>query len=201
MTVLCHFALLTFFVCWEHTKSQYHHHTPDPFHKILTKFRSVTADNCPAKADHELFMPSEIVSHLPNVKDLYVNPLFPNRTSLTQVQNLALNRAFFYSYLFRKVDDFQEPGLLYFYTSHLADVASSSAINSSAIYFDSNSSYPNWYRNFFNRTFPFFAPRAIQGDDFNDPINPRRYSTLLMTEIRDLGELCRLMRKTCKSGR
>ncbi|GAV01173.1 hypothetical protein RvY_11924 [Ramazzottius varieornatus] len=76
---------------------------------------------------------------------------------------------------------------MYYYLSLLADVAAVSSINASAIYFDQNVSYPNWYRNFYNRTFPLFAPKAARGDDFNDPINPKRYSTLLMTDVRDLG--------------
>ncbi|OWA51659.1 hypothetical protein BV898_16134 [Hypsibius exemplaris] len=166
---------------------QFQHQHPDRFHEVLTHFRSVTGANCATRPRHDLFMSMDVVSHVPNIKDLYINPLFLNRSSLAHVQNMALNRAFFYSFLFRDAEDADEPGLMYFYLSQLADVASSPAINASAVYFDTNSSYPNWYRNYFNRTFPLFAPRAVQADDFNDPINARRYSTLIMTDVRDLG--------------
>ncbi|XP_055356219.1 uncharacterized protein LOC129601439 isoform X2 [Paramacrobiotus metropolitanus] len=179
-------ALLYFFLAisvW----AQFEHQHSDRFHEILTRFRSITGLNCASRPRHELFMPREVISHLPNIKDLYINPLFPNRTNLVHVHNMALNRAFFYSFLFRYADDPDEPGLMYFYVSHLADVAANRAINASAVYFDVNCSYPNWYRDYFNKTFPLFAPRAVRGDNFNDPINPHRYSTLLMTNVEDLG--------------
>ncbi|GAV09998.1 hypothetical protein RvY_19506, partial [Ramazzottius varieornatus] len=166
---------------------QFKHQPPDRFDEILTRFRSISGANCEGRPRHELFIPLDAVSHLPDIKDLYLNPLYRNRTNLAQIHNIALNRAFFYSFLFRNAEDAEEAGLMYYYLSHLADVAAVSSINASAIYFDQNVSYPNWYRNFYNRTFPLFAPRAVRGDDFNDPINPKRYSTLLMTDVRDLG--------------
>lgn len=196
LTPLSASLMITFFTF---AYCQFEHQHSDRFDEILNRFRSITGANCAARHRHELFMPMEAVSHIPNIKELYINPLFPNRTDLVHVHNLALNRAYFYSYLFREAEDPEEPGMMYYYLSHLADVASSKAINASAIYFDTNSSYPNWYRDYFNRTFPLFAPRAVRGDNFNDPVNPHRYSTLVMTDIRDLGECTKNFRRTRKT--
>ena len=47
----------------------------------------------------ELFLPNETVSHLPDIKEVNINPVFPNRTALLHIHNMAHSRAFFYSYV------------------------------------------------------------------------------------------------------
>ena len=47
----------------------------------------------------ELKMGADTVSHLPDIKEININPVFPNRTALLHLHNMALNRAFFFSYI------------------------------------------------------------------------------------------------------
>ena len=75
--------------------------------------------------------------------------LFVPRTGLLHVHNMALNRAFFYSFIYQQMNqtwDFDtQPGLMYIYMGHAADVSANPGfINGSAIFFDNNCSYPNW---------------------------------------------------------
>ena len=46
-----------------------------------------------------LKMSEDTVSHLPDIKEININPVFPNRTALLHLHNMALNRAFFFSYI------------------------------------------------------------------------------------------------------
>ena len=46
-----------------------------------------------------LFLPKDTVSHLPDIQDVNINPVFPNRTGLLHIHNMAHARAFFYSYI------------------------------------------------------------------------------------------------------
>ena len=39
-------------------------------------------------------------------------------------------------------------------------------LNGSGIFFDDNTYYPHWYKNFFNKTIPLFGPYAWRADDF-----------------------------------
>ena len=39
-------------------------------------------------------------------------------------------------------------------------------LNGSGIFFDQDKYYPHWYKNFFNKTIPFFGPYAWRADDF-----------------------------------
>ena len=81
------------------------------------------------------------------------------------------------------------PGLLYHYFSAAADVtANEYFINGSAIFYDNNATYANWYRNLaFNETLPLFGPRAFRFDDYNDPTNWLREPTNRTVDILDYG--------------
>ena len=46
-----------------------------------------------------LQMPEDVVSHKPDIKEININPVFPNRTALLHLHNMALSRAFFFSYI------------------------------------------------------------------------------------------------------
>ena len=74
---------------------------------------------------------------------------FLNRTHMLHTHNMALNRAFFYSLIYQRLNhswDFStQPGLMYIYMSATADVtASPGFVNGSGLFFDTNCSYPNW---------------------------------------------------------
>ena len=71
----------------------------DAFDEMMTKFTSVSADTCSIMHVGDLKMPEDTVSHVPDIKEININPVFPNRTSLLHLHNMALNRAFFFSYI------------------------------------------------------------------------------------------------------
>jgi hypothetical protein len=51
----------------------------DAFDEILQKFYEVNEDNCAIKHVGDLKMPEDTVSHLPDIKEININPVFPNR--------------------------------------------------------------------------------------------------------------------------
>ena len=73
--------------------------TRDPFDEIQAKMNLVNEDNCAIKHVGDLKMPADSVSHLPDIKEVNINPVFPNRTALLHLHNMALSRAFFFSYI------------------------------------------------------------------------------------------------------
>uniref|UniRef100_A0A0A9W679 Putative G-protein coupled receptor 158 n=1 Tax=Lygus hesperus TaxID=30085 RepID=A0A0A9W679_LYGHE len=172
---------------------QYEWQPKDAFDEIRKKYDKVNKDNCEVQNLYDLFLPEDSISHLPDLKEININPIFPNRTALLHLQNMALSRAFFYSYILQArfirpaINDTYDPGMMYYILSTVADVASNPHINASAIYFAPNSSYSPSYRGFFNKTMPRFAPRTFRADDFNDPIHLERISTMNTFTVKDLG--------------
>lgn len=71
----------------------------DEFDMIRLKMDKVTSDNCEIRSLDDLYLPDDVVSHKPDVKDINVNPVFPNRTALLHLHNLALSRSFFWSFI------------------------------------------------------------------------------------------------------
>lgn len=179
------------FVCW--TNAQYEWQPKDAVDEIRHKLDKINADNCGFQPLSEIYLPEDTVSHLPDIKDVVINPVFPNRTALLHLSNMALNRGFFFSYISQArfirpaINDTYDPGMMYYFLSTVADVSANSHINASAIYFAPNMSYSPSYRGFFNKTFPYFAPRTFRADDFNDPIHLEKMSTLNTFTVRDLG--------------
>uniref|UniRef100_A0A182M7C6 GPR158/179 extracellular domain-containing protein n=1 Tax=Anopheles culicifacies TaxID=139723 RepID=A0A182M7C6_9DIPT len=173
--------------------AQYEWQPKDAFDEIKVRFDKVNGDNCPILPPRDLTLPEDSVSHIPDIKDVNINPVFPNRTALLHLHNMALSRAFFWSYILQSrfirpaINDTYDPGMMYYFLSTVADVSSNKHINASAIYFAPNSSFSSSYRGFFNKTFPRFAPRTYREDDFNDPIHLEKISTLNTFYVRDLG--------------
>lgn len=167
----------------------------DTFDEIKIKYDKVNYDNCPIQHLNDLYLPEDSVSHLPDIKEININPVFPNRTNLLHLHNMALSRAFFWSYILQSrfirpaINDTYDPGMMYYFLSTVADVSANPTINASAIYFSPNSSYSSSYRGFFNKTFPRFAPRTFRLDDFNDPIHLQKISTLNTFSVQDLGAI------------
>lgn len=190
------FFLLLIFLSFAY--AQFGWQTRDAFDEIKWKYDSATPDNCPILATDRLFLSKDsenddTVTHKPDIKDININPVFPNRTALLHLHNVAMSRAFFWSYILQSrfirpaINDTYDPGMMYYFLSTVADVSSNLRINSSAIYFSPNSSFSPSYRGFFNKTFPLFAPRTFRADDFNDPIHLERISTLNTFLVKDLG--------------
>lgn len=172
---------------------QYEWQARDAFDEVRTKMNKVNADNCPITLLDDLYLPEDSVSHHPDVKDININPVFPNRTAMLHLHNMAMNRAFFWSYVLQSRfirpanNDTYDPGMMYYFLSSVADIAANPYINASSIYFSPNMSYTPSYRSFFNKTMPRFAPRAIRADDFNDPVHLQKISTLNTFIVEDLG--------------
>ncbi|KAK2715050.1 hypothetical protein QYM36_009890, partial [Artemia franciscana] len=175
--------------------SQFDWHTRDAVDEVQAQVEQINEENCHIKHIEDLHLPYDTVSHKPDIKDININPVFPNRTALLHLHNMALNRAFFWSYALQSrfirpsLNVTYDPGMMYYFLSSVADVASNPKLNASAVYFSPNMSYTSSYRSFFNKTLPLFAPRAFRADDYNDPIHLERYSTLNTLDVRDLGAI------------
>jgi len=165
----------------------------DMFDILDEQYSSVNAQNCHSKPATELRMPVDAVAQVPRYNRLLSYIVYPNRTKMLHVHNMALNRAFFYSYIYQKLNTTEtftlQPGLLYYYFSAAADVSANGFnINGSGIFFDNNASYATWYRTLaFNRTLPLFGPRAYRFDDYNEPTNWIREPTNHTINVEDYG--------------
>ncbi|KAH0946160.1 hypothetical protein HN011_002366 [Eciton burchellii] len=200
MTIIHHAMISNIIVYWFYllllsiaVVGQYEWQTRDAFDEIRMRMDKVNEDNCPIQHLGDLYLPEDTVSHLPDIKDININPVFPNRTALLHLHNMALSRSFFWSYILQSrfirpaINDTYDPGMMYYFLSTVADVSANPYINASAIYFSPNMSYSPSYRGFFNKTFPRFAPRTFRADDFNDPIHLERISTRNTFTVQDLG--------------
>ncbi|XP_076373714.1 uncharacterized protein LOC143258513 [Tachypleus tridentatus] len=189
---MTHFWVSVIFVCIilpMMIVSQFNWQTRDSFDTIHNKLDKVTSENCKVVDVNDLFLPSDTVTHVPDIKTLGIDPIFPNRSNLLHIHNMAVTRAFYYSYILQKAPDNEEPGFMYYFLSTIADVAANRFINSSAIYFAPNMSFTPSYKGFFNKTMPLFAPRAFRADDFNDPYHLEGTSTLNTIDAIDLGAI------------
>ncbi|XP_071112765.1 uncharacterized protein [Haliotis cracherodii] len=166
---------------------------PDKFDYINDMFSAVTGENCRSKPAEQLNLPRETIAQIPKYNNLLSTVIYSNRSAMLHMHNMALNRAFFYSFIYQKLnntwDFLNQPGLQYYYMSAAADVSASPGfLNGSALYFDFNCSYPNWFRTYpFNNTIPFFGPRAWRADDYNEPTNFLREPTNNTMDIHDYG--------------
>lgn len=185
--------LLVVFIVVMGVFAQYEWHPRDAFDEVRLKMDKVNADNCPIQHLGDLYLPEDSVSHRPDVKEVNINPVFPNRTALLHLHNIALSRSFFYSYILQArfirpaINDTYDPGMMYYFLSTVADVSANPYINASAIYFAPNSAFTPSYRGFFNKTLPLFAPRTFRADDFNDPVHLEKISTINTFTVLDLG--------------
>lgn len=147
---------------------QYEWQIRDTFDEIRLRMDKVTPDNCPIQHMGDLHLPDDSLSHKPDIKEVNVNPVFPNRTALLHLHNMALTRSFFFSYILQArfirpaINDTYDPGMMYYFLSTVADVSANPYINASAIYFSRNMAYSPSYRGFFNKTMPKFAPRTFR---------------------------------------
>ncbi|XP_062592341.1 uncharacterized protein LOC134253767 [Saccostrea cucullata] len=165
----------------------------DKFDELDLQFRSTTGENCRSKSINELIMPENVITQIPKYNELRTKVFYKNRTNLIHLHNMALNRAYFYSYIFQRMNTsgtFRTlPDLHYTHLSVAADLnANPTVINGSALYFDNNCYYPNWLTNYdINHTIPLFAPRAWRWDDTFDMDNHLREPTLNTLFLLDAG--------------
>lgn len=70
----------------------------DSFDEVRKKLDEVNEENCKIVDVNKLFLPSATVTHIPDLIWLGQEPLFPNRTNLLHIHNIAMSRAFYYRY-------------------------------------------------------------------------------------------------------
>jgi hypothetical protein len=59
--------------------SQFGWQQRDSFDEVKTKYDMVTDKNCLLKAREMLYLGAETVTHKPDIKDININPILPNR--------------------------------------------------------------------------------------------------------------------------
>ena len=74
----------------------------DSIDEIRKRLDRVNSENCRIIDRNGLLLPSSTVTHVPDLKWLGIDPVFPNRTNLLHVHNMALSRAFFYRFVHLK---------------------------------------------------------------------------------------------------
>ena len=111
---------------------------------------------------------TRLVFQIPKFNQLKSQTWYKNRTSLIHLHNMALNRAFYFSYILQKMNDSVvfhiQPKWMCHYFSVAANInANPYGINGSALYFDTNCTYPNWYQTVnFNNTLPLYDPKVSE---------------------------------------
>lgn len=152
--------------------------------------------DCKAKTQQSMTLPKDSVSQIPRANQLLNKIWYANRTALVHMHNMALNRAYFFSYIFQKLNksqsDFQyQPGWFYTYVSTTADVNANKGIfNGSAVMFDNHTHYPNWMTNLdFNKTLPLFGVNSFRFDDTFDMGVILREPTGRTTLVQDIGAI------------
>jgi hypothetical protein len=81
------------------TRDVYDWMSYDAFDDIDDRMHAITAQNCKTKPASELRLPYQSVGQLPKLKLLLKNMIvYPNRTKLLHLHNVALIRAFFFRY-------------------------------------------------------------------------------------------------------
>ncbi|KAK3085703.1 hypothetical protein FSP39_007558 [Pinctada imbricata] len=184
--------LSAFIVC---DKSVYDWIPGDAYGRIDGMMTSIQkSSDCKAKPKASMTLPADAVSQIPKFNELKTKIFYKNRTSLVHLHNMALNRAFFYSYIFQKLNksqsDFEyQPTWFYMYISATADTnANKDVFNGSSYMFDNHQYYPNWLVNLdFNRTVPLFGVKSYRFDDTFDMGVILREPTGRTNVVTDLG--------------
>ncbi|XP_050398522.1 uncharacterized protein LOC126816272 [Patella vulgata] len=169
--------------------------TYDHFDEMEEVYNSMDGDSCRGKSKQDMEMRGDLVTMIPRYNTLRSMTWYKNRTMMIHLHNMALNRAFFFSYIYQKLNEtnikvFQtQPNWMYMYFSVGADVnANPYGINASAIIFDFNCTYTNWFVSVpFNTTLQYFGPKAWRWEDYNDQDNFLREPTRKVAAIKDIG--------------
>jgi hypothetical protein len=163
------------------------------YNRIKGIFKSVKGYNCKSKSKAEMVMRDDVVTQLPRANELRTKVFYKNRTKLVHLHNMALNRAYFMSYILQKMNSSEsyphQPNIHYLYMSVAADVnAHPWSINGSSIIFDKDSYYPNWLTNLdFNKTIPLFGVKGWRVDNTFDQENFLREPNRRVTLVDDIG--------------
>ncbi|CUT98516.1 fras1 related extracellular matrix protein [Echinococcus multilocularis] len=117
----------------------------------MEKMSRANPNNCKYLSEADLTLPTTTISQMPKYNQIPLQVWYANRSKLLHLHNLALNRAFFFSYILQRLNDTRTgpallPSHIYYYFSGAADISSApNAVNTSGIYMDTNCSYASWY--------------------------------------------------------
>lgn len=134
--------------------SPYSWYPRDNFDYIMEKMSRANPNNCKYLSEADLTLPPTTISQMPKYNQIPLQVWYANRSKLLHLHNLALNRAFFFSYILQRLNDTRTgpallPSHIYYYFSGAADISSGpNAVNTSGIYMDTNCSYASWYAEF-----------------------------------------------------
>lgn len=148
----------------------------DAFDEVRTRVESLNIDSC-VESEANLFLSDDTLTHRPDMSSAMLNPVPQNRTAMLQLYNVAISRAFFWSFILQSrilqpaVEETYDPGMMYYLLSSVADIASNPSINASSTYFSPDKFYTSSYKGFFNQTLPRFAPRAYKSDYLNGTVD------------------------------
>lgn len=166
----------------------------DKFDEIVGKYiNAVKGHNCKPKSKADMTMRDDIVTQLPKANELRSKVFYKNRTALVHMHNMALNRAYFMSYILQKMNMTEEfaiqPNIHYLYMSVTADINSHPySINGSSIIFDNDVYYPNWLSTLdFNKTIPLFGVKGWRVDNTFAQGNFIREPTRRVVQVDDIG--------------
>ncbi|XP_076111452.1 uncharacterized protein LOC143079760 [Mytilus galloprovincialis] len=166
----------------------------DRFDEIVGKYiNAIKGHNCAPRSKADMMMRDDIVTQIPKANELLSKVFYSNRSVLVHMHNMALNRAFFMSYILQRMNSTEDysiqPNLHYLYMSVTADInANPYAINGSSIIFDKDVYYPNWLTNLdFNKTIPLFGVKGWRKDNTFAQGNFIREPNRRVVQCQDIG--------------
>ena len=148
--------------------------TYDKIDEIMEKMNAVNAENCAQKQPSELQLIEDAVHQPPTIDQFFKDIILSNRSALLHTRNNAHRNAILYSYQLQQIFDFDQPGLMYYYLHAASDITGARAyLNQTGVIYDTDKAYAHWFKNYFNKTVPRYAPLAWRDDDFYDAFNWR----------------------------
>ncbi|CAG2204956.1 unnamed protein product [Mytilus edulis] len=166
----------------------------DRYDEIVEKYiNAIKGHNCASRSKADMMMRDDIVTQIPKANELLSKVFYSNRSALVHMHNMALNRAFFMSYILQRMNSTEDysiqPNLHYLYMSVTADInANPYAINGSSIIFDKDVYYPNWLTNLdFNKTIPLFGVKGWRKDNTFAQGNFIREPNRRVVQVKDIG--------------
>ncbi|XP_063442407.1 uncharacterized protein LOC134722716 [Mytilus trossulus] len=166
----------------------------DRYDEIVEKYiNAIKGHNCASRSKADMMMRDDIVTQIPKANELLSKVFYSNRSALVHMHNMALNRAFFMSYILQRMNSTKDysiqPNIHYLYMSVTADInANPYAINGSSIIFDKDVYYPNWLTNLdFNKTIPLFGVKGWRKDNTFAQGNFIREPNRRVVQVKDIG--------------
>lgn len=145
---------------------------PTQMQRIINLMNAATAENCWALETRDLELTEGVVRRRPKFHEESNSFSYHNSSLLLHLHKTALSRALYYSFIYQRLNHssnfIYEPNIMQLYMASTAHVSANPGwTDGSALWFDNNSTYPNWMMRTvsFNTTLQLFGIRAWSGDD------------------------------------